>query len=53
MKFKHFEEFATLLKKEHDAGYDVGVEKFSFNIWVKRQDIDYKFLGGELVKFMD
>ena len=39
VKFKHSEEFVALLKKEHDAGYDVGydvsVEEIFFNIWLK------------------
>ena len=57
MKFKQSEELVILLKKEHDAGYnvgyDVGVEEIFFNIWVKPRDINYRFLGGELVKLMD
>ena len=36
LKFKQFEEFTALLKKEHDAGYDMGydvsVEEIFFNI---------------------
>ena len=57
VKFKHSEEFSVLLKEKydagHDAGYDVCVEEIFYNIWVKRQDVDYRFLGGELVKLMD
>ena len=51
--FKQSEEFVALLKKEHDEGYDIDIEEIFFNIWVKRRDVDYKFLGGELVKLMD
>ena len=59
MKFKKSDEFVALLKKEHDAGYDMGydvdVEEIFFNIWVKHRDVHYKFRGGrgELVKLMD
>ena len=57
VKFKYFEEFIALLKKEHDVGYDVGyhvgIEEISFNIWGKCRDFDYRFLGRELVKLMD
>ena len=39
VKFKHCKEFVALLKKEHEAGYDmgydVGVEEIFFNIWIK------------------
>ena len=51
-KFKNLDEFATLLKKDHDAGFDVGfdigVEATFYNIWAHYWDLDYAFLGGEL-----
>ena len=57
VKFKQSEELVILLKKinaaGYNVGYDVGVEEIFFNIWVKRRDINYRFLGGELVKLMD
>ena len=31
-KFKSSDEFAALLKKDHDAGFDVGLEAIFYNI---------------------
>ena len=48
-KFKNSDEFAPLLKKDHDAGFEAGVKAFFFyNIWAHHWDFDYAFLGGEL-----
>ena len=43
--FKQLEEYATILATQHDTSYDLGVEEIFFNIWRKRQGIDYRFLG--------
>ena len=51
------EEFATLLKKEcdigYDEGYDASMEAIFYNISKKHWDIDYKLLGKEFIKLMD
>ena len=56
-KFKQSEEFAALLEVERDAGrdagYDEGIEEIFFNIWVKCQNVDYRFLGGKLLKLIE
>ena len=44
-KFKEFEEYATLMTTQYDAGYDLGVEEIFFNIWRKCRDFDYMFFG--------
>ena len=31
-KFKNSDEFVALLKKDHDAGFDAGVEAICYNI---------------------
>ena len=36
----------------HNARYDLGVEEIYFNIWRKHWDVDYRFLGIELMNFM-
>ena len=33
VKFKNSDEYATLLKKEHDIRFDVGEEAIFYNIW--------------------
>ena len=33
VKFKNSDEFVVLLKKDHDVGFDVGVEAIFYNIW--------------------
>ena len=38
---------------QYDAGYNIGVEEIFFNIWRKCQDVDYRFLGGELNNLME
>ena len=48
-KFKSSNEFATLLKKDHDTGFDDGVEAIFYNIWTHYRDLDYAHLGGELI----
>ena len=47
-KFKGLYEFVALLKKDHDTGFDIGVETIFYNIWAHYRDLDYMFLGGEL-----
>ena len=46
VKFKNSDEFTTLLKKDHEVGFDTGVEVIFYNIWAHYQDLDYAFLGG-------
>ena len=48
VKFKSSDEIAALLKKDHDIGFDAGVEAIFYNIWAHYRDLDYAFLGGEL-----
>ena len=48
-KFKNSDEFTALLKKDHDAGFDAGVELIFYNIWAHYWDLDYTFLGGKLI----
>ena len=48
-KFKSSEEFSTLLKKDHDSRFDTGVEVIVYNIWTHYRDLDYAFLGSELI----
>ena len=52
-KFKNSDEFTTLLKKDHDAGFDVGLEVIFYNIQAHYRDLDYAFLGGELTDLID
>ena len=56
VKFKDSEKFVALLEKKYEAGrdtgYDAEVKDIFYNIWLKYQDIDYRFLGGEFVKLM-
>ena len=33
VKFKSSDEFTALLKKDHDTGFDAGVEAILYNIW--------------------
>ena len=47
-KLKGSDEFVALLKKDHDTGFDDGVEAIFYNIWKHYWDLDYAFLGGEL-----
>ena len=47
-KFKNSDEFAALLKKDHNVGFDAGVEAIFYNIWAHYQGLDYAFLRGEL-----
>ena len=51
-KFKQFEEYATILATQYDTSNDLGVEETFFNIQRKRQDVDYRFLGIELINLM-
>ena len=37
---------------QYDASYDTRVQKIFFNIWRKRRDVDYRFLGAKLRKLM-
>ena len=46
--FKSLDVFAMLLKKNHDIGFDAGVEAIFYNIWAHYRDLDYAFLGREL-----
>ena len=46
-KLKNSDEFTTLLKKDHEAGFDVGVEAIFYNIWAHYQDLDYASLGAK------
>ena len=43
------DKFATLLKKDYDVGFDVGVEAIFYNILAHYWDLDYTFLGAELI----
>ena len=56
VSFKYSKELATLLKKKyeagHEAGYNARVEEILNNIWLKHQDIDYRFLGEEFKKLI-
>ena len=47
-KFKSSNEFSTILKKDHDTGFDADVEAIFYNIWTHYRDLDYAFLGIEL-----
>ena len=51
-KFKQLEEYAIILAPQHDTGYDLGIEEIFFNIWRKCWDVDYWFLGIELMNLM-
>ena len=51
-KFKQSKEYAAIMTTQYDTGYDLGVEEIFFNIWTKRWDVDYRFLGRELRKVM-
>ena len=44
-KFKNSDEFAALLKKDHNVRFDAGVEAIFYNIWAHYRDLDYAFLG--------
>ena len=48
--FKNSDEFVallkTLLKKNHDAGFDTRVEAIFYKILAHYRDLDYAFLGG-------
>ena len=46
-KFKNSDEFTSLLKKDHDAGFDTGVEAIFYNIWAHYWDLDYAFFGRQ------
>ena len=52
VKFKEFEEFTALLKKDYHNGYDVRVVEIFYNIWAKYWDLDYTFLRGELTNLI-
>ena len=47
-KFKSSKEFATLLKKDLDTGFNAELEVIFYNIWMHYPDLDYAFLGSEL-----
>ena len=47
-KFKNSSEFTALLKKNHYASFDAGVEAIFYNIWAHYWDLDYTFLGDEM-----
>ena len=51
-KFKQSEEYAAIMTIQHDASYDLGVEKIFFNICRKCWDVDYRFLGREPMNLM-
>ena len=51
-KFKNSDEFAALLKKDHDIGFDAWVEAIFYNIWTHYWDLDYAFLGGKLTNLI-
>ena len=44
-KFKNSDEFAALLKKDHNVRFDAGVEAIFDNIWAHYRKLDYTFLG--------
>ena len=46
-EFKQSEEFKTSLDTSYEDGYGEGVEEIFFNIWSKRHEVDFKFLGKE------
>ena len=47
-KCKNSDDFAVLLKKDHDTGFDTGVEAIFYNILGHYQGLDYASLGGEM-----
>ena len=51
-KFKQLEEYVAILTAQHDMGYNLGVEEIFFNIWRKRQEVNYRFLGRKLMNLM-
>ena len=51
-KFRSSDEFTTLLMKDHDAGFNAGVEAIFYNIWAHYRDLDYTFLGDELTSLI-
>ena len=52
-KFKNSDEFTTLLKKDHDVGFDAGVEAIFYNIWAHYRNLNYAFLGGKPTDLID
>ena len=50
--FKQCEEYVAIMTTHYDMGYDTGVKEIFFNIWRKRRDVDYRFLGAKLRKLM-
>ena len=48
-EFKHSEEYKASQDYDagYDNGYDKGVEEIIYNIWRKRREVNYKFLGKE------
>ena len=50
--FKQSKEYAAIIIAQYDAAYDIGVEENFFNIWKKRQDVDYRLLGPKLRNLM-
>ena len=51
-KFKSSKEFATLVKNDHDTGFDAEVEAIFYNISTHYRDLDYAFLEGKLTAFI-
>ena len=49
--FKQSDEYAAIMTTQYEMTYNIGVEEI-FNIWRKRRDVDYRFLGGELRNLM-